>query len=155
MSVSASIDIKLSEIKRTQISATEIIEVLVSSGWNLFHGEYLSYLPLGDKDDFDWQDKKDMSWNALTKIIEAKEQAKEIVGIMMTWENTKIGGDFLFWPPKTSYCNTFSLSTNNNRQVISLTNDYNITDFQWYLPKLLIPLNKAFTIESFKLDHYR
>lgn len=151
MSVSASIDIGLSKNHGKQKSAVEIIKELVKFGWNLVHDEYVSYLPIGDKDDFNWQAEKSMRFETLTKIIEAKEQAEEIVGIIMTWKNTDIGGTFLFWPPKDKL-DTFSMNININRKTISLSDNYAITDFQWYIPKLLVPLNKVWPVEHFSFQ---
>ncbi len=154
MSVSASIDINLSKNEGKNRSTVEIIEVLVNFGWNLVHDTYISYLPLGDKDDFDWQAEKGMSFETLTKIIEVKEQAEETVGIIMTWKDTDIGGTFLFWPPNKDNLGTFSMNIGINRQIITLTDDYNITDFQWYLPKLLVPLNRILTVEYFSFEQH-
>ncbi len=94
MSVSASIDVMLS--KNLQRSATGIIQVLVNSGWTLTHDGYIGFLPLGDKDDFDWKAEK-IDIETLNSIIKEKECANELVGVTMTWKDTDFGGAFLFW----------------------------------------------------------
>jgi hypothetical protein len=135
MSVSASIDIILSEKK----TAVEIINRLMNFGWTLATKDgYIGYLPLGDKDDFHWQAEK-ISFEALTKILHEKERANEIVGVTMTWKDTEIGGSFLFW--RNDSLETFSMCTDGNRQRTILDGNYEITDFQWYLAKLLPPLD--------------
>ncbi|MBD3231043.1 hypothetical protein GF322_00070 [Candidatus Dependentiae bacterium] len=134
MSVSANIDIHLA----TKKSTIEIIKILTDSGWNIFHNGYIEYLPLGDKDDFDWQTEK-ISIEHLMKILQAKQNANEVIGIIMTWKDTGIGGTFLFWTSEKY--ETFSLGIGIERQKIELIDDYEITNFQWYLPKLLLPLN--------------
>lgn len=151
MSISAGISIRLSDGNRSK-SAVNIIKVLIDSGWNLFHDGYISYLPIGDKDDFDWQAKKAMSFEKLTKIIEIKEKTEEVVGVIMTWQNTDIGGTLLFWPEDS--LNTFAMNITINRKKTKLADDYEITDFQWYLPKLLTPLNKVFEVEYFACDEH-
>ena len=151
MSISAGISIRLSECAQPR-SAVDIIKVLIDFGWNIIHDGYISYLPFGDKDDFDWQAKRNINFESLIKILESKEQAEETIGIIMTWKNTDIGGTFLFW--SKNELDTFSMNITVDRQKTTLTNDYEITDFQWYLPKLLIPLNKVWTVEYFSFDQH-
>ncbi|MFC1894870.1 hypothetical protein ACFLYH_02880 [Candidatus Dependentiae bacterium] len=151
MSVSASIDIILSEYGKDNQYAIEIIKVLMEFGWVLSHDGYVGYLPLGDKDDFDWQEKE-ISIERLTGILKSKQDAGEIVGITMSWKDTEIGGDFLFWPKDNLH--TFSMNMDGNRRIIKLDSDYEVTDFQWYLPKLLLPLNKVWTVEYFSFDQH-
>jgi hypothetical protein len=149
MSVSASIVIALTE----SIPAVEIIRKLTIFGWNLTNEYgYVNYLPIGDKDNFDWQAERTMSFEALTKILNAKEQACEIVGVILTWKDTNIGGTFLFQPKKS--LETFSMHISIERQKILLSDGYEITDFQWYLSKLLPPLNEMWTVEYFSLDQH-
>ncbi len=149
MSISASIDINLSKYEGKRIPAHEIIAVLVEAGWNLFPNGYLHYLTLGNNNVFDQIAEKDLYWEILLKMITVKELSHETFGIMLTWQNTDIGISFLFPPHKEGY-NPFSIRIESNRQIIHLTNTYNITDFYWYLPKLLIPLNDAFYVEGFR-----
>ncbi len=146
MSVSTSIDIHLSKNEKMHRPTIEIIKVLINFGWTLSNNGYMGYLPLGDRDDFDWQEKE-INFETLTNILKAKEEANEVVGVIMTWKNTGIGGTFLFWTNERY--ETFTMGISVNRQVITLQNNYKITDFQWYLPKLLIPLNKAWIVEYF------
>ena len=146
MSVSASINIHLSKNNNKHVPAIEIIKVLINFGWNLLHNGYIGYLPIGDKDDFDWQEKK-ISFEELVSILKEKEETNEVIGIIMTWKNTEIGGTFLFYTNEKY--ETFSMGISAERQVITLQDDSKITDFQWYLPKLLIPLNEFWNVEYF------
>lgn len=144
MSVSASIDITLTE----NISSIEIIKILINFGWNLTNENgYVGYLPLGDKENFNWQSERHMSFEALIKILNAKEQASEAAGIILYWKDTDIGGSFLFWP-KNKF-ETFAMGLDGNRQKTFIADGYEITDFQWYLSKLLPPLNQTWTVEYF------
>ena len=153
MSASASIDIS---VAGNNVSAIEIIQVLMNSGWTLVHNGYINYLPLGNKDDFDWQANKDINIEELNQILQAKKEQKEIIGVRMTWQNTDIGGDFLFWPKNNNVnsLETFSLNFDGNRQKIKMENNYELTDFQWYLSKLLPQLSKILKIEYVSFDHY-
>jgi hypothetical protein len=147
MSIVASIEISLVEDKTRSISAVNVINVLKNFGWSLVHDNHTSYLPIGDKDDFDWQSEKNMDFLLLAKIIVQKEAAGELIGLILTWQTSDIGIVFLFYMDKT-----ISISASINRQTIALANNYAITDFQWYLEKLLLPLNEAFGVEYFSCE---
>jgi hypothetical protein len=151
MSVSASINVHLPKNGIIHKPAIEIIQVLISSGWTLSHNGYIGYLPLGDKDSFDWQEKE-INIETLTDILKAKEDANEIVGVIMTWQNTEIGGTFLFWTNEKY--ETFTMGISIDRQTMALDDDYKITNFQWYLSKLLPPLNKVWTVEYFSFEQH-
>ena len=96
MSISATININLARHKSQDISTFEIIKVLKDFGWSLTHDGYTSYLPLGDKDDFEWQSKKNMNFDSVKKLILMKESSEELIGIILTWQTSDIGGVFLF-----------------------------------------------------------
>lgn len=149
MSIIANIDVNLN---KTQISSIEVIQILIQKGWSMLHDNYVSYLPLGDKDEADWQAKENMSFEQIATILTAKEAQKEIIGIMLTWQSTNIGCDFLFFPDQQY--TKFSIILDPNRPVIALTNNYLITNFQWYLEKLLPPLDDAFEVLSFSCGEH-
>ena len=100
MAISASLGVYLTDNGIKRKSAIEIIQVLIDSGWILIHNEYISYISLGSSDRSNWQTTKNMSIEELMQILQKKEGKKEIIGVRMTWQNTDIGGDFLFWPKK-------------------------------------------------------
>lgn len=75
-------------------------------------------------------------------IFIEKENSGEIVGVVMLWENTNIGGEFLFH----SALNLSVLLSINRR--VSLCG---VTDATWYLERL-IPAFK--TIESFEFSEH-
>ncbi len=149
MSVSASIVVALTKT----ISPVEVIKILTGFGWNLINEEgYINYLPIGDKDNFAWQAEKNMSFDTLAKILNAKEKADEIIGVILTWKDTNIGGTFLFQPKGS--LDTFSMHISIERQKALIAEEYDITDFQWYLSKLLPPLNKEWTVEYFSCEQH-
>ena len=54
MSISASIDLKFLGYGSKQISIKKIIQLLLNFGWTLKDNGKVSYLPLGDDDNFNW-----------------------------------------------------------------------------------------------------
>lgn len=93
--------------------------------------------------DFDWK-YASLNFEALIDIFKEKEIKKETTGVCLFWKNTSIGGSFSFF-----YDNTFSININEDRQLIPLAENYKITNFQWYLEKILPPLNNCFGIDFF------
>lgn len=149
MSIDANIMIGITNDINQPHSAIEIIEVLLKNGWSITHNNRVSYLAAGDKDNSEWIFTDKINIHNLEAIIKEKENEKEVVGIVLTWDNTDIGGAVLFWPN-----NKISLGLDSNRQIISFQNDYTITDFQWYLQKILPPLNDVFGVEYFSCDEH-
>ena len=152
MSISASIDITLKDLNNTRCLAVEVIQILMNCEWNLHHNGDISYQPIGTKKIVTWEHRA-ITFEDLTKILKIKEDAHEINGVIITWKDTDIGGDLLFWPKKIS-CKTLSLNFNAFRPTIKLQENYEITDFQWYLEKLLPPLNDAFGVEYFSFEQH-
>jgi hypothetical protein len=149
MSVDASIRISLVGSKTKSIPALDIIDVLEHAGWSLAHDGYTSYLPLGDIDDFDWQSEQNMDQQKFRNIISSKELANELIAVILTWQTSDIGFVFLYHQNKS-----ISISITIERQKITLNDNYAITDFQWYLEKILPPLNDAFGVEYFSCEHH-
>jgi len=127
MSALASIDVTIEKRGSESITAVEILELLTKQGWNINNNGNTLYLPLGDDDDFDWQEAV-INKEELFSIIVQKEEQQEIIGIGLTWENTDIGGTLLIHSN-----NLLSFSLTINRKVLS----NNITDVNWYLERIL------------------
>lgn len=145
MSVSASIDIKLIQRQTHELFSVRIIEKLLNYGWNFRNEGSVSFLPIGDKDDFNWQND-DISLDSLINILKNKEQAHEIIGIVMIWKDTRVGGEFLIIENQK-----ISINLSINRKIISdNTTNLRITDVNWYLSKLL----PAFNQEGILLDSF-
>lgn len=152
MSVDASIKIHLSRVDNMHSETMKIIQALLNSGWTLGRNGHLFYLPLGDRGSYDWQTKL-MNTEEFSVLVKSKETLGETVGIEMIWKTTGIGASFLFWP-KDIY-ETFTMNLDAERPLIMLNANYAITDFQWYLEKLLPPLNDAFGVEYFSCEQHR
>lgn len=143
MSVEASIDISFSENNREVLFST--ISVLNESGWSLKdeRGKIL-YLPVGDDDLFEWQDDL-TSEEALKSIIDTKIQQNELVGIYMYWQNPRVSIALLFRMNRP-----LGIGLNVDRKKLNGEDHRAITDVNWYLQRILVPLrNRKLPIEAF------
>lgn len=148
MSISATMKIKFNKSK--SYSLLNIVKAFLEVGWKLKdkNGD-ISYLPLGDDDDFDWQSEM-ISETEVLKIIEKKEEANEWVGLIIYWEKTNIGITLL----GTSADNVM-LSFEVNRRRLNEEDITSLTDVNWYMDKIIVKLrNKQFQIESFIFEEY-
>jgi hypothetical protein len=146
MSVSAAIDLELST-SSDRVSAKKVLMTLHDFGWSFDDHGNVSYLPVGDQDDFDWQSEK-MSVENLLEIVEAKEQRGELIGVTITWKDTGIGGQLLLQSDGTM---TFSITVNRK----CIDEETRITDVNWYLMRLLLPLNQnGFYVAFFQFSEH-
>lgn len=145
LSVSSSIDVQLSYHKEIKISKVRLINELVNFGWTFNDNGQVSYLPIGDKDEFAWQ-RDNISIESLMRILQKKQELDEIIGIAMTWKNTNIGGAFLFINN-----GKINISLSINRKLLNdgIINTKS-TDVTWYLQRLLPVFNQGdLMVESF------
>lgn len=140
MSIEASVNIKLSKRGNQSISSSQIVRSLINGGWNIKKDGKVLYLPLGDDDDFDWQEDV-LSEADFLKLAQEKEQVNEIIGIGLFWNDTETGGTLLLY----SDC-SISFSATINRKVLM----NNITDVNWYLEKIIPCLE----IASLGIEHF-
>lgn len=128
MSVSASIDFNFYS-NSINITPLLLITILISNGWALSDCGGKSYLPIGDIDDFDWQYSKSITDDEIIQICAIKFENQEIIGLGLTWLDSNIGGDFLFYPN-----GDLSFLLNIGRIENPSTA---LTDFNWYLEKIV------------------
>ena len=128
MSISASIDIKIALPDRVTASKIIIIQKLLDFGWTFNDYGKVSYLPIGDEGNFNWH-IDNISVEKLMMILKEKEKRNEIIGIVMTWKETDIGGNVLLIKN-----GGISLCLTINRRVLV---DSSITDINWYLVRIL------------------
>ncbi|WP_261828717.1 hypothetical protein [Inconstantimicrobium mannanitabidum] len=146
MSVSASISVQLERRNNEKISVIQLINTFISNNWRLQDDGKISYLPLGDDDDFDWQ-YNEISVEELMNIVNKKEICREIIGLLMLWDTTDVGVQLLIHSELEL---SFSISV--NRKTID---NGNITDVNWYLEKIITLLKKNnYIIESFSFEEY-
>ena len=134
MSHVAGIDITVSSSVHSTVA---LVDVFLNSGWSINDDKHISYLPLGDEDEFNWQDDTLESWPKVVEILQEKEKARELIGLVMTWKDTDIGGEFLFFPGMKR----LSVGWNVNRR--TLQHCAGFTDHSWYLSRILAPLLQA------------
>lgn len=138
MAVSASLD--LCFFSNDEISPICLVNTLLRNGWKLsVYGEKW-YLPVGDVEEFDWQISDSISDKEIIGICNKKLEAKEIIGLFLTWMDTNVGGSFLFYPIKDM---SISLDINRVEKI-----QYKTTDFDWYLCKII----PTFILEGLKLE---
>ena len=124
-------------------SILELIEALLNNGWSVKDHSHISYLPLGDEDAFNWQHMAIAAWPKIVEIFKQKEKNHELIGLVMTWKEANIGGEFLFFPDGQRLAVSWSV----NRKVLKHCAGF--TDHSWYLTRMLTPLLKeGLVIES-------
>jgi len=149
MSLNSSIDIKLARRNNYKICATQLINTFINNGWKVIEGGKISYLPLGDDDDYDWQ-SEDITIEQLNDIIENKEKSGEIIGVIMKCGDTDIGGSFLIYSELE-----LSFSMTINRKTTKCTNNHILTDVNWYVERIVCLLRDSdYIIESFSYEEY-
>ncbi len=147
MSISASIDVKLAS-QKSNVESVIIIKKLIDFGWSYCNSGKIMYLPLGDNDDYDWRIIDEIDEVDLFNVLDQKRNMGETIGIMMTWKNTGVGGDFLFWTD-----GSISINLTINRKTIE-SNGIEITDINWYLQKILPCFAKDYIIELYTYEEH-
>ena len=118
-----------------------LIRDLLASGWSYNDSGYISYLPLGDNDEMDWQRGALDDWPAIIDLIEGKVLCNELIGLSLIHGKTS-GGELLI----PSNLQTITMSLTINRRI--LPGKFRMTDYSWYLERLLPPLEQTgYTIE--------
>lgn len=145
MSISSSIDLQLSEKENSSNFVIKSIFELTSLGWIFLEEDMICYLPPNDNDEFNWV-QESISKDYFFKIIQEKEANKELIGVVMTWENSGSGGQFLFYPDKT-----VSINLSINRQ---MHKKLNWTNVNWYIERLIPAFSGWIGVESVEfLEH--
>ncbi|GGH61383.1 hypothetical protein GCM10008014_36760 [Paenibacillus silvae] len=134
MSVSSSIEISLSE----SISGSTILNRLEEYGWSYNDHGMVTFLPVGDDEDYNWQ-RMNITITELLEVIHKKEERGEVIGVVMTWMDTNIGGTFLI-----RETGAFLMSPDINRKVLKLGNGSSSTDINWYITKLIPVFGSSF-----------
>ena len=153
MSVTALISVSLSREKKINIPGSIILPTLITAGWSIFTTNgMIGHLPAEINNDYEWK-YTPLNLESVIDIFKEKESRKETTGIRLFWQNSSIGGRFSFFYNDTT-C-TFLTSIDSDRQLVALAPDYTITDFQWYLKKILPPLNDDFCVELFQCQELK
>jgi hypothetical protein len=74
-----------------------ILDSLLASGWKPDEDGLLRYLPVGDAD-YDWNATPIADLPTVMAEIRTKEKNREAIGLVLIFENTAVGGEWLFYP---------------------------------------------------------
>lgn len=146
MSVEASIDIKLNSY--LEYETINVIKALIDGGWGVKDkNDKVWYLPVGDKDDFEWE-KNVLTEEEIRRIVQEKEKLNETIGIILYWKDTEVGISVLAYS-----ANEFSVGLNINRKKLSQYDNRAITDVNWYIQNIIQVLKEQqYQIESFVFE---
>jgi hypothetical protein len=113
------------------------IMALTEVGWRIswMPGEGVVYLPLEDDGDYGWEGATIDKWPAVIEEIKQKITQHEEVGIQLHYEETTIQLVFC-----KGYGQLFANINNVARR--SLSDCDGVTDFSWYLSRILPSLIK-------------
>ncbi|WP_437740790.1 hypothetical protein WMF39_34725 [Sorangium sp. So ce1504] len=118
-------------IPKLGLNVYSVVSSLLAAGWSYDDHGHISYLPVGDRGEFDWQWAELDRWPEVAAVIKSKEGEGELVGVSLVYEDTGSGGEFLLNPSDDSLL--FSL-TINMRDVQGVSG---VVDFTWYLERLI------------------
>ena len=119
-------------------SPRKIIEALIEDGWSPHRDDSptIHFIPLGDKEAFDWQACPASEWPKVLEILDAKTAASEIVAIVLVRKDALHGGTFLIDTKLT-----ISFVPDGNRR--ELPGKYRPTDFSWYIARMVPALERS------------
>ncbi|ONG42088.1 hypothetical protein BKE30_00860 [Alkanindiges hydrocarboniclasticus] len=130
MAIHAQLDIEFT----SAIMQLDLIKQLIAIGWTFNdYNNQQTYLPVHDADNYNWQSDT-LDQDTLFQIFQKKYGLKENIGIVMTWKDTQVGGEFIF-----SINDGVQISPSINRQLIA---DSSITNISWYLERTIYLLHK-------------
>lgn len=115
-----------------EVEPRALIESLQDVSWSLNYEGGITYLPFGDKGDYDWQQViySQESVADVLHIIGRKFQLEEEIGVMIVWSDSNRGITIALKR------NVLEFSCSINRKVLEIGR-VEITDFRWYLERLL------------------
>lgn len=126
MSLQVTMDIYFNESEKN--SYGDIFNILISSKWRNFQNDKFKMIMLGDED-YSWIDYT-MAVEEAEALLNNKQSANEVGGVeVLMFVDNRI---------------SISLSINRKTKLTFHT------DIEWYMEKLLIPLEENLSIESFE-----
>lgn len=139
MSIQATMDIYFNEIDKKKYG--DIFDILISANWGNFQNNDFKMILLGDED-YSWTDYTS-DFNEARTLLMHKQKANEVGGIELFYEATDIGIEVIFFVD-----NQISISFSINRRMKFGFH----TDFEWYIKKILLPLEERLEIERFEIS---
>jgi len=122
MSVSGSISFQTANID--SLVFNKITKALLLYGWSFDDEDKISYM-VGD---FDWENSGLSEIDAVMEKISHNIDKDLAAGITLLWQDSGIGGSFLFMDQERVSFSTIVRPL--------LLNESNVIDFSWYLEKL-------------------
>ncbi len=127
----------------------DIIKLLCKVGWAYVSDDgKVEYLPIGDKDDFDWE-KDVLSEIELKKLVNTKQQLNEKIGLVLYYGQTDVG--ILLLADNTK---SILICMSINRKTIQNTRT-SITDIGWYFTNIVKQMeNEGCCIDYIRFEDY-
>lgn len=127
----------------------DVINLFNELGWKHYNSEEkIEYLPLGDNDDFDWQNNF-LSEKELQELINDKQDNLERVGINLYYENSVEGLTLLAKNTKE-----IIIDLSINRRTVE-HNRESITDIGWYFNNIIQKMKeRECPIDYIKFEEY-
>ena len=124
----------------------DVIKLFQKIEWELYNSQgKIEFLPLGDKEDFDWQ-YEEMSETEFYDIVSQKIVCKEMVGVNLFHKNGIEGISLLAYNT-----NQIILNISINRRMV----DEKYTDVTWYLSNIIYKLwELGVRLLSYKLEEF-
>lgn len=132
MSVSAAMYLELDRV----CDPIKIIRALLHDGWSYDDHGHITYLPVGDNEDYNWQFADLNDWGEVTRVLQDKFVSSEPLGLSLLWSHTQVGGNFIFDP------NNKSVAVHLCINRVSIGSNTQTTNFQWYEEKIFPAFEK-------------
>lgn len=130
--------------KTTEYKSIDIINVLIASGWKLKDKtNKISYLPIGDKDDYNWQSDV-ISKDTLREILIKKEAMGELIGVILYWKESDIGIIIII-----DRTNEIIIDLSINRKTLG-NKKKGLTDVNWYIENII----EHFILHEYKIERF-
>lgn len=127
----------------------DIINLLNIIGWEYSnYNNKVEYLPLGDKDNYNWQEDL-LSKMEVQDLINKKQDNSEMVGLNLYYRNTGEGMTFL-----AKNTENIVIGLDINRRTIE-NNRESITDVGWYTENIIQKLvEEKCPVDFFRFEEY-
>lgn len=127
-------------------NTAELLKGFQRIGWEIHNAQgEIEFLPLGDKDEYNWQCEK-MSEKQFYDIVFEKISCKEMIGVNLFYRDGKEGISLLAYNT-----NQITLDISINRRIISGKH----TDMIWYLKNIIYKFfDEGISVISYKLEEF-
>ena len=127
-------------------SIDAVLGALSNCGWTTHREGHVVVLPLGDNDDFNWTSCA-MSSAELAELIQKKCEAGEVIGIVLMWKDSDVGGNF-----HIDSNSSLKVALSINRVLLSESLPY--SNVSWYLERILPALQSIGGTQTIEWSEY-